>query len=446
MKKLPLLLAAALLAAPALLAADHLLHTFRKQQLTDEFWSEGAYIGDFNHDGRMDVESGPFWYAGPAFTARSEFYPATTTYDRNLGDGKKEKTPGFPGARSGINGYSDNFLSYVHDFNADGWDDILVYGFPGKEAFWYENPKGAAGPWPRHVTLASVDNESPAWGDLTGDGKPEIICMSGGFVGYGTGDWTKPTEPWTFHKISPKGPYQRYTHGLGFGDVNGDGRPDILEKDGWWEQPAKLDGDPEWKQHKVQFAPTGPGCAQTFAYDVDGDGLSDVITCLNPHGYGLAWWQQKKERAPDGEIVFEQHIVLPPKIGTNAPPLNKYGVRFSQLHGLDLVDIDGDGLKDIVTGKRFWAHGPKGDEEPDAPAVVYWFQLVRHADKTVDFIPHLIDSDSGIGTQVLAADVTGDKLPDIIVGNKKGTFVHHHETKPVTKAEYEAAQPKVQVP
>ena len=121
---------------------------------------------------------------------------------------------------------------------------------------------------------------------------------------------------------------------------------------------------------------------------------------------------------------------------------NKYGVQFSQLHAIDLVDMDGDGLKDIVTGKRFWAHGPTGDPEPGAPAVSYWFKLTRGKDKSVDFVPYLIDGDSGVGTQVVTGDVNGDKKLDVIVGNKKGTFVLLHETKKVSKAEWEAAQPK----
>src|SRR6478672_13908201 len=118
------------------------------------------------------------------------------------------------------------------------------------------------------------------------------------------------------------------------------------------------------------------------------------------------------------------------------PEQNKYGVKFSQLHAIDLIDMDGDGLKDIVTGKRFWAHGSEGDAEPGAPAVLYWFKLVRNPDKSVDWIPYQIDNNSGIGTQVVAGDITGDKLPDVVVGNKKGTFVHIHSVKKVSKAEY----------
>ena len=338
------------------------------------------------------------------------------------------------------NAYSDDFFTFTYDLNKDGWDDIIIYGFPGLDASWYENPKGKKAAdgtehWTRHKVFDVVDNESPTWGDLTGDGKPEIIFHSGGYLGYATPDWSDPAKPWTFHKISPKGGWQKFTHGYGYGDVNGDGRKDILEANGWWEQPKSLEGDPEWVKHPVKF---GSGGAQMYAYDVNGDGLNDVITSIEAHGYGLSWFEQVRE----GEnITFKEHRFMDRK-----PEQNKYGVKFSQLHAIDLIDMDGDGLKDIVTGKRFWAHGSEGDAEPGAPAVLYWFQLVRNSDKSVDWVPHMIDDNSGIGTQVVAGDLNGDKLPDIVVGNKKGTFVHLHSAKKVSKKEYESAQPKPYAP
>jgi hypothetical protein len=419
-------------------AADYTLHTWKKIQLSDQFWGEGANIGDFNKDGNMDVVSGPYWWAGPDFKKQTAFMETSSrkspagTAPFKLGPISKIAVPGFEGALGHNNAYSDNFFAFTHDFNKDGWDDILIYGFPGADASWYENRQGKKDPdgtefWARHKVFDVVDNESPQWGDITGDGKPEIVSNSGGTFGYAQPDWKNPAMPWTWTAVTPKGGWQKFTHGLGFGDVNGDGKADLLEAKAWWEQTASG----EWTKHAAKF---GDGGAQMYAYDVNGDGLNDVITSIQAHGYGLSWFEQKK----DGDrISFTEHRFV-----GSTPKDNKYGVVFSQLHALDLVDMDGDGLKDIVTGKRFWAHGAHGDADPNGAAVVYWFKLVRNADKTVDWIPYLIDNNSGVGTQVVAADVNKDGLPDVIVGNKKGTFVHIHGLKKATQEEWEKGQPK----
>ncbi len=367
--------------------------TFKKLQLTDKFYAEGAYYADFNRDGKLDVVAGPFWYEGPDFQKKHEIHPPEA-YDPK--------------------GYSENFLTYTGDFNGDGWPDVLYVPWPGKDAYWYENPAGKPGPWKRHLALKDVGNESPAWADVNGDGRPELVYNTTGYLGYATYDPAKPDEPWVFHPITPKGNYQRYTHGIGVGDINGDGRMDIVEANGWWEQPAKITPGETWPWHPFKFAAAG---SQMFVYDVDGDGLNDVITVWHCHEYGLVWYKQL--RSDKGEITWQQHVILPPK-----PDLKSDALRISQLHAVDLVDINGDGLKDIVTGKRFWAHGPTGDVEPDAPAVLYWFELRRDKLKGVQFIPHQIDNDSGVGCQVTAVDLNGDGVPDIIVSNKKGTFLH----------------------
>ena len=367
--------------------------TFKKIKLTDKFYCEGAHFGDFNRDGNKDVVIGPYWYAGPDFKKRHELR-AVKAFDPLK--------------------YSDNFLTYVHDINGDGWDDILEFGWPGKKTVWYQNPKGRQGHWPRHVVYNVTDNESPVLTDLTGDDRPEIVFHTGGKMGWAEPDWNAPTKSWTFHALSPRKKYHRYTHGLGVGDINGDGRKDLLEATGWWEQPPSLAGDPVWKFHAHKFQEGRHGPSQMVAYDVDGDGDNDIVTALNAHGYGLAWFEHIKM---NGKITFRRHLIMGSKI-QDSP----YGVRFSQLHALALSDIDGDGLKDIVTGKRYWAHGPKGDVEPNAPAVLYWFKLTRKGGK-VEFVPHRIDDDSGVGTQVTVGDITGDGRPDVIVGNKKGSFL-----------------------
>jgi hypothetical protein len=154
---------------------------------------------------------------------------------------------------------------------------------------------------------------------------------------------------------------------------------------------------------------------------VNGDGLQDVITSWHCHHYGMVWWEQVK--GSDG-ADWKRHEIITPN-----PDLSSSKFRISQMHALDLVDMNGDGLKDILTGKRWWSHGPTGDKEPSAPAVVFWFELQRDNAGNVKYVPRLIDDDSGVGTQVAATDLNQDGRPDVMVANKKGIFVHLSQKK-----------------
>ncbi len=393
------------------------LSEYAREQLTDTYYSEGVAVGDINGDQVQDVVYGPYWFAGPSFEHQHEIYPA-------------KPQP--------MEAYADNFFSWVHDFDSDGAADVLVVGFPGTPAYVYKNPgSSSTGHWAKHPIFDWVSNESPQWVNVVGDERPELVCTRDGFFGFATVDWSRPLEPWKFHAISEKVTATKFGHGLGVGDLNGDGRADILHAGGWYEQPAVGALEGRWLAHAAKFS-TGGGGAEMHAYDVDGDGDNDVITSESAHNFGLSWYEQKSDQSFTRHTIMGEH-----------PAENKYGVLFSELHSVALADIDGDGLQDIVTGKTYWSHHRQSPMW-DAGAVVTWFKLVRtssapnsSASTNVDWIPYQANGETGIGRQLTVADINADGLPDIATGGMLGANVLLQSRTKVSAEQFAAAQPKL---
>ena len=362
------------------------------------FRSEGVAAADFNGDGKKEIAVGSVWYSPPGgdFTAADwrmhPLRPDPKTYDPRQ--------------------YSDVFACFAEDLSGDGKPDLIVVDVPGAPTRWYENPGSPTALWKEHLAVSVTNNESPIWADVSGDGRPDLV------FGYSpeaknpdsplkrlafASPGKDPRQPWPVRTFSPPdGPGSaKYAHGLGVGDLNGDGRADVIVEQGWYEHPEDPN-QPEWPFHPVAL---GKACAHMLVYDADGDGLNDVLSS-SAHGQGIWWYQQVKTGQG---VAFQRHDIAP--------------ALFSQSHAMVLADINQDGLMDFVVGKRFWAHGPKGDIDPDKPAVLYWFELCRPAKGQAQWTPHQIDDDSGVGTQFEVADVDGDGLLDVITSNKKGVFL-----------------------
>jgi hypothetical protein len=379
---------------------------FKKIKLLDKYTSEGASIGDVNNDGINDLIAGSLWWAGPDFKKSFSYMPVK--YYPITGPGRK--------------GYSNNFFTFPLKIDKDKWLDILRVGIVGQPSQWAQNP--GENPFKKDNTKQSCQinhahdhtcHESPQLIDIIDDSKKEFLLTSRGRIVISIPSEKKKWDSYPISTANKK--YPAFLHGLGAGDVNGDGLNDILEKNGWWQQPKNWDRKSTWTFNPFPFAPKQGG-AQMFAYDIDGDGDNDVITSLNGHSYGFSWYEQiKKEK----KITFKEH-----KIMTEKASGNTYGVCFSQLHAMEKADIDGDGIDDIVTGKCFFAHNGRDPGAKD-PAVLYWFRTVRHNDGSAELVPYLIDNDSGVGRQISCGDLNGDGLIDIAVSNKKGVFAFIQE-------------------
>lgn len=378
----------------ALVAAnsDQATPSHSKLILSKGVYTEGASFGDVDGDGVPDLLAGPLWFKGPKYDTQHRYRP---------GDATPAK------------GYKhSSFQSWVFDVNGDGRSDIFQIAHTGRfQLDLYLQPEKPSENWPVHRVAAEIGNESPEMGDLTGDGKLELIAMKDGKFGFFTPDVKAPEKPWKFHVISKVRTKSPYYHGLGFGDLNGDGRTDLLEKGGWYEGPKDPTSGKEWTFHDYKFS--DPGGAQMLVFDIDGDGDNDIVTSLRAHSWGLAWYENT---LIDGKVSLEKHIIIPEG---DKPPAE--GLGFSQAHALAAGDFNGDGITDFATGKRYWAHNGR-DPGADGPAVIYWFETKRGKDG-VEFIPHLLDSDSGVGTQLAVADFNKDGRTDLGVGNKKGVFI-----------------------
>ncbi|WP_213803511.1 FG-GAP-like repeat-containing protein [Granulicella sp. dw_53] len=377
---------------------------FRMQRLSPFYYGWSADAADFNRDGKLDVVSGPFIYFGPDYTRSREIYPAQ-------------------GYNSSTNYSMDDWVEHADDFTGDGWPDVLTtsHAGGGKDgAVLYVNPKGESRRWEKFTVVSPIDSEETVLADVDGDGRPELVYVGEGYMRYAKPDPANPSGKWVVHTVSESGPWP--AHGIGTGDVNGDGKVDILGAYGWWEQPVRDAGNALWKYHPEAFGQwgrTSAGGSQIVVYDVNGDGLNDVVTTMQAHGWGLAWFEQKRSKS--GEISFVKHVIMNRTAAESAG-----GVVFTEPHGSTSGDVDGDGIPDFIVGKRYWSHlDDYYDPDPYGPAVLYWYRTVRDskAPGGARFVPELIHNRSGVGSDVLAKDLNGDGAIDIVTSTRSGTYI-----------------------
>lgn len=350
--------------------------TFKKRKL-DSVSYEAACVFDVNNDGVLDIVCGEYWYQGPDFTIKHKICDIETSGE-----------------------YYDDFSDYGMDVNGDGYIDIITGGWWGETLRWRENP-GNLGEWITHDIDKCGSIETIRYFDIDNCGIPEIFPNTPGgpqaFYKLITDEHGKGTGRFSKYIVS-EGPSG---HGMGFADIDGDGKVDIILSNGWLKQPENPLEDKWTFYNEFQL---GSASVPILGYDITGNGACDLIVG-SAHNYGLAWWEQIIDDC--GKRIWRKH-----DIDNTA----------AQYHDMKLVDIDNDGQLELVTGKRYRAHcgNDPGDNDPVG---VYYFKI-----NGGNFEKHVIDygdagEASGVGIYFWLADLNGNGRLDIIAPGKEGLFL-----------------------
>ncbi|NSW54304.1 MAG: VCBS repeat-containing protein [Anaerolineae bacterium] len=332
---------------------------------------ESAGVFDVTGDGKPNIVCGAYWYDTPDI-----------------------RTIHSIGTIAVYGDYYDDFSTIPMDINGNGRLDFITGGWWGNTLRWRENPGDPEKEWPEHIIAETGSIETTRAWDVDGDGQLEIVPNT-------------PGGPLVVYKLTAPGVFTAHTiyphpqgHGLGFGDVNGNGRGDFILANGWLEAPA----DPfngEWTFHpEFNF---GTASVPILVVDVNGDGLNDLIVG-QAHGYGLDWWKQVV--SADGSRAWVKH------------PIDPYN---GQYHDLIWADIDNDGANELVTGKRYRAHCGHDISSFDDVGI-YYFKWNGES-----FSKQVIDygapgSGKGCGIHFALADLTGNGWLDLVAPGKDGLY------------------------
>lgn len=364
-----------LAALPIFATAQETTVKFKKQVIAYES-TESVGVFDVDNDGTLDLVSGSFWYKGPEFLDRFL-----------IGQVKR------------FGEYYEDFSTIPMDVNEDGNMDFITGGWFEGILIWKENP-GDGSEWTTHEIAKTGNIETSRGFDIDGDGILEIVPNT-------------PRKELAYYKKTGANQFEKFPvadihgHGLGFGDLNGDGRGDLVISEGWLEAPADLKSG-KWILHS-DFN-LGDASIPMIVADVNGDGLQDLIVG-QAHGFGLFWMQQKKEA---GKISFVKHEIDPNQ---------------SQYHTMEWVDIDNDGQNELVTGKRYRAHNGKDPGGKDYAGLYYFkWNGESFTKNVISFGP--LGEGKGSGLYFSIADLNEDGWKDIVVAGKDGLMVFENLGRP----------------
>ena len=348
---------------------------FTKHTINAEVDYSAAALIDVNHDGQLDVVCGGDWYEGPSW--------------------KRHKAATVPRIR----GRPDGFSHLPFDVNRDGWVDVITVNYRSSSIRWMENPGYSQTPWRLHTVVEPGPMETGRLVDVDGDGQLDLLPNGKDFAAWWEFRWQDKTQKglpaWIRHEL----PREVQGHGIGFGDIDGDGHDDIVGQNGWLKSPpdartGNWSWNPEFQLERASIP--------MLVVDPDQDGDNDIVWC-SAHGFGAYWLENATDSA--GNRLWIRHSI---------------DTSWSQCHAPLWADLDGDTVPELIAGKRYMAHGGSDPGAYD-PLVAYRYQF-NPATNSWDRWEISSGDRVGFGLDPKVGDIDQDGDLDLLACGRSGLY------------------------
>lgn len=276
----------------------------------------------------------------------------------------------------------------VRDVDGDGYPDIIAgEDHQGANLYWWENPGpdfSQNTPWRRHVIKegGACGHHDQIVGDFDGDGRPELVFWNQGAESLNIAKFPEDPKsgPWPYTSI-----WHGAGEGLAKGDIDGDGRIELLAGGKWFKHRGGL----EFDAYAIDPAQTHPRIAVA---DLNGDKRLEVVMVPGDGVGRLKWYSRLGD--PTRTENWTGHDLLEHDVNHG--------------HSLAIADFTRDGQFDIFCAEM--AQWTEAATRPDNPNATMW---ILKGDGKGGFTPIVVARGVGVH-EAKVGDIDRHSRPSII--------------------------------